>query len=183
MLSMSASSETQLREPRALTSPPTDSNVLVLALGNRLCADDGIASAVLNELKACVAADLVTLIDGGTPGLETVLLLQGHRRAIIIDAAEMGERAGVWKRFTPAEVGWQPKLNGSSIHAAGLAEALSLGDALGLLPPQIVIYGIQPSSTARGDGLSPEVRAAIPGVVEAILADVRGAMRPDDEDR
>jgi hydrogenase maturation protease len=71
---------------------------LVLALGNPLRGDDGVGAAVLNALPALPPG--VTGMDGGTPGLGLVLSLQGYDRAIILDAAEMGEMPGTWRRFT-----------------------------------------------------------------------------------
>ena len=44
---------------------------------------------VIEALAAQPLPGSVTLLDGGTPGLETALLLQGYARAIIVDAAAM----------------------------------------------------------------------------------------------
>lgn len=148
----------------------------MLALGNPLRGDDGVGAAVLAQIAMQLAAEplaeAVELLDGGTAGLETALLLQGCDRAIIIDAAAMGQKAGDWVRFTPQTA----TLNGAdlrgTLHSAGLAEALALGDALGILPPEIVIYGVQPEVVGWEPGLSAPVRAAVPAVCAAVLADL-----------
>ncbi len=116
----------------------------------------------------------VDLVDGGTAGLETVLLLQGYQRAIIVDAAEMGRQPGEWLRFTHREATLEAgdlALRGT-LHSVGLAEALALGEALGSLPAEIVIYGIQPKDIGWEEGLSEPVQAAIPAVCAAIRAEV-----------
>jgi len=136
-----------------------------------LRGDDGIGAAVLEQLETQAVPDTVTLIEGGTPGLETLLLLQGYDRVIIIDAADMDCEPGVWRRFTPDEVRLQSRdlhLRGT-LHYAGLAEALNLGEALDMLPPEIIIYGIQPRAIDWDIGLSPELVAVIPAVCDNIM--------------
>ena len=145
---------------------------LVLALGNPLRGDDGVGAAVLAALAEL--PDLpggVTLLEGGTPGLETVLLLEGYARAIVVDAADMGRQPGAWARFTPADVSLGTGAGGN-LHSAGLAEALALGGALGILPAEIVIYGVQPALVGWEPGLSDDVRAAVPEVCRAIRQEV-----------
>lgn len=151
--------------------PPGEAT-LVLALGNPLRGDDGVGAAVLEQLKQNRRLPpQITLLDGGTAGLETVLLLQDYSRTIIIDAAEIGGAPGDWRRFTPSEVKLQaadPQLSGT-LHYAGLAEALALAEALGVLPAEIVIYGVQPADIGWTPGLSEAVQAAIPAICTDIL--------------
>lgn len=153
-------------DPLAAAAPTT----LILALGNPLRGDDGVAAAVLQQLGALPLPPDIALLDGGTPGLETVLLLEGYDRALIIDAAEMGLSPGEWRIVALDAVQLLPgddALQGT-LHSAGVAEALTLGAALGILPPQIVIVGIQPQSLDWIDQLSPAVQAAIPAVCAAV---------------
>ncbi|MCB8986023.1 MAG: hydrogenase maturation protease [Ardenticatenaceae bacterium] len=154
---------------------------LVLALGNVLRGDDGVGTAVLQSLQAAPAIPAgVELLDGGTPGLETALLLEGYNRVIIIDAAEMGLVPGEWRRFLPGE-GRLPARDAhlrGTMHYAGLAEALALGEALGILPPHIVVYGIQPQALDWQEGLSGRVQTAVPPVAAAILQELH-SLPPD----
>jgi hydrogenase maturation protease len=141
---------------------------LVLALGNPLRGDDGVGAAVLQALPALPSG--VTGLDGGTPGLGLVLSLQGYDRAIILDAADMDETPGTWCRFTPDSLRTRnPDLRGT-LHDAGLAEALLLGEALQTLPSEIIIFGIQPGEIGWSPGLTPAVAAAIPGLCETIMS-------------
>ena len=181
---MFASSESRVREGTRLveTGPEPQNEAVVLALGNPLRGDDGVGAAVLSALESRPGIVATTFVDGGTPGLETVLVLQGYRRAIILDAADMGKEPGTWRRFTPDEVGRPPRTLAQSVHEAGLAEALSLGAALGTLPESIVIYGIQPGTIGWQPGLTRRVEAAIPAVVDAVIDDLCGALRLNDED-
>ncbi|HFD38265.1 MAG TPA: hydrogenase maturation protease, partial [Anaerolineae bacterium] len=55
-----------------------------------------------------------------------------------------------------------------SIHDAGLREALLLAEVLGVLPAEVIIYGVQPAHLDWGEGLSPAVEAALPELVNTI---------------
>lgn len=151
-------------------------HTLILALGNPLRGDDGVGAAVLDALRGADLPPGVDLLDGGTAGLESVLLMQGYQRAVIIDAAEMGREPGAWVRFTPDQVALASGDMGEmgTLHMAGLAEALTLGAALGVLPAEIVIFGVQPQAIGWEPGLSAPVRAAIPALVGAVLAELSG---------
>jgi hypothetical protein len=46
-----------------------------------------------------------------------------------------------------------------------------LGEALGILPSHIVIYGVQPEAIGWSPELSDPVRAAIPAVCHSILVE------------
>ncbi len=144
-------------------------HTIVLALGNPLRGDDGAGAAVVAALRERGVPDGITLVDGGTPGLETALLLQGYRRAIIVDAAEMGREPGAWMRFEREALISGDLAQMGTLHAAGLAEALALAGALDILPGEIAIYGVQPLEIGWQPGLSEPVEAAIPAVAAAIL--------------
>jgi hydrogenase maturation protease len=119
----------------------------------------------------------VDLIDGGTPGLETAMLLDGYRRAIIIDAAELGRRPGEWARLElagPGAVEGSTREEPTSIHHAGLAEALELGATLGILPESVTIYAIQPLECGWSTGLSQPVEAAVSEVSRAVEDEIGG---------
>lgn len=148
--------------------------ILVLALGNPLRGDDGVGSAVLECLgETAVSPPNITLIDGGTPGLETALTLQGYDKVIVIDAANIRANPGVWRRFSLSDVSLvqQANMNGT-LHDAGLAEALALAEALGILPPEIILYAIQPESVDWEIGLSEAVQRAIPTICQQIEAEL-----------
>lgn len=144
---------------------------LILALGNPLRGDDGVGTAVYQQLaETAVFAPNITLLDGGTPGLETALIFQGYERVIVIDAADMGCVPGTWKRFhfSEALLASNANLQGT-LHDAGFAEAVTLAQALGILPPEIILYGIQPESLEWTIGLSRHTQQAIPAICEQIV--------------
>lgn len=147
--------------------------ILILGLGNPLQGDDGIGCRVAQELVgASVSADLpddVEVMDGGTPGIGLVNLLEGRERVIIVDAAEMGRAPGEVVRFSLQDAALQVPAGQLSLHGSGVADALALGRALNLTLPEIVVYGVQPARVGWGTCLSASVAAAVPQVVEAVL--------------
>ena len=150
-------------------------STLILGLGNSLRGDDGAGPAVVAALSQMDLPPQVELLDGGTPGLETVLLLQGYERVIIIDAADMGLEPGEWRRFTPdtAEIkSSENKLTGT-LHAAGLAEALVLAAALDVLPGRLLIFGVQPGQIDWSMDLTEPLKAALPHLIDALIEEIR----------
>lgn len=148
---------------------------LVLGLGNPLRGDDGAGPATIAALRALPLPPHVELIDGGTPGLETVLVWQGYGRVYIVDAAQMGMAPGAWRRFTlqEAQLEQAPDALQGTLHAAGLAEAVALAAALEALPEALVIFGVEPRATAWGMGLSTEVETAVSQVCRALAAELQ----------
>jgi hydrogenase maturation protease len=143
---------------------------LVLGLGAPLRADDGVGVALIETLRAEGGfGEGVELVDGGTAGLEIVLLLEGRSRVVVVDAADMGLEPGAWRRFTPDEIApADGAALGGTLHDAGLLEALALAEALGVLPAEVVIFGVQPGSLSWEQGLTPPVRQALPALCEAV---------------
>jgi len=146
---------------------------VILGLGNSLRGDDGVGPAVIEWLDRQELPVGVEAIDGGTSGLDIVSILMGRERAIIVDAANTGLEPGRWVRFTPEEAQLQANATTLSLHSAGLAEALALGAALNVLPPTIIIYGVQPQSLDWSSQLSAEVQAAVIEVGQAILRELK----------
>ena len=151
---------------------------LVLGLGNPWRGDDGFGTAVIRWLQVRGLPPGVMAVDGGTPGLELVLTLAGdpkgrpYHRALIVDAADLGRAPGEWMRFTPAQAHLRADGARLSVHAAGLAEALALGEALGTLPEEVVIFGVQPAWLDWQPGLSAEAQAAVSIVGQAVLQEL-----------
>lgn len=153
---------------------------LVLGLGNPLQRDDGVGIRVVAELERRTLPPHVEVMDGGTPGVGLINLMEGRARVVIVDAAEMGRQPGEVVRFRAEDV----KLTGSSarfsLHRSGVADALALADALGVSLPEIVVYGVQPAHVEWGESLSAPVSAAIPGLVDAIIQEAQSLKEQSD---
>ena len=58
-------------------------------------------------------------------------------------------------------------------HALGLREAIDLADALGLLPDELRVLGIEGASFDHGEGLSPMIADAVPLAAARLLSAIR----------
>lgn len=163
-------------------SPASVPATLVMGLGNPLRGDDGVGVRATQLLaERCLPAD-VEVVDGGTQGLGLVTLLEGRRRLIVIDAADMGRLPGAFLRFTLEEARLLFEAGGRfSVHAAGLREALLLAQALRMLPDRVVVFGVQPARVEWEAGLSSPVEAALPGLVEAVMQELVAGGPPKQE--
>lgn len=142
--------------------------ILILGLGNPLCGDDGVGCEIVQALAGRALPPDVEVMDGGTPGIGLLNLLEGRRRVILVDAAEMGRAPGSVARFRPDEARLGGSAGGSSLHRSGAGAALALARALDLTLPELVVFGVQPARVGWGLGLSPEVQAVVAHVVEAV---------------
>jgi hydrogenase maturation protease len=166
-------------------------NVLVLGLGNPLRGDDGVGPRLVEVIRKQGPPAGAEVLDVGVAGFDLLTLFgtprafggDGPRRVIIVDAADVGLEAGQYARFTPDQVEFAEAGGPGSgapalptAHQAGLAEALALARALERPLPEIVVYGVQPASLEWGAGLTAEVEAALPLLVESVLREVERKM-------
>lgn len=153
-----------------LDTPPCDT--VIIGLGNPLRGDDGVGVRVAQVLAMKDLPSGVEVVDGGTQGLGIVHLMEGHQRAVLVDAAEIGEAPGQFIRFTLEEAHPTGEDEHLSVHGAGLRDALLLAEALKTLPDKVIIFGVQPANLTWEDSLSSEVEAALPALVEAVMAEI-----------
>ena len=79
-------------------------SVLVLGLGNPLRGDDGVGPRVVEELTRRGLPDGVMTLDVRTGGLDLLHTLEGWKRVVAVDAADVGREPGQFVRFTPDQV-------------------------------------------------------------------------------
>ena len=144
-------------------------SILVLGLGNPLQGDDGVGCRIAEALARQTLPEDVEVMDGGTPGWQLLNLVEGRRRVIIVDAAEMGERPGTIKAFSPEALNGIPSAPRFSLHRADVAQVLELARGLKFLLPEILFLGVQPGRVAWGSGLSAPVLKAVPQALATIL--------------
>lgn len=145
---------------------------LVIGLGNPLRGDDGVGVRVAQTLAAQALPPHVEVVDGGTQGLGLVNLMEGRRRVILVDAADVGRAPGNFVRFTPDEARLPGAETHLSVHAGGLRDALLLAQALKVLPDEVVIFGVQPAHLEWDSALSPQVEATLPDLIAAVLGEI-----------
>jgi hydrogenase maturation protease len=143
-----------------------------MGFGNLLRGDDGVGVRVVEALRERGLPSCVELVDGDTEGLDLVNFVEGRQKVILIDTAAIGERAGSIARFALHDVDLPGEDGHISIHAASLRDGLLLARALGRLPEDVVVFGVQPASLGWSRELSVQVEAALPDLIAAVLEEI-----------
>ena len=146
----------------------------VFAVGNPFYGDDGVAAAVLTEVRARGMPPPDDLWDLHTDALDLVDRFAPDGVNVIVDAADMGLAPGEVACFRAGEVRLRIRSDHLSMHGFGLAEACELALQLGKLPRDVIIVGVQPALIEIGKGLSDPVAAAVPRVVDLLAGIIQG---------
>jgi len=145
---------------------------LVLGIGNILLKDEGVGVRVIEAMRGAALPEGVELADGGTFGIDLVDLIADRPRVIVIDAADAPGEPGTIFRFGAEDLAARGSVS-LSLHDVGLPETLQMARHLGCAPKEVVIFGIKPRQITPGLDLTPEVAAAVPKVIEAVLTELR----------
>jgi hydrogenase maturation protease len=144
------------------------SPTVVVGIGNLLRTDDGLGVHAIKKLQSDsrVPAD-ISLIDGGTFGIELLGYLEGCSRLLLLDAIDVGERPGTMVRMAGVELHGLPC--GASVHQLGVADLLATLPLVSDMPRDVVLLGVQPASTDWGTELSPLAQASLDALIDAAV--------------
>ncbi|XVQ81904.1 hydrogenase maturation protease [Microbispora siamensis] len=131
---------------------------VVIGLGSDLRGDDAAGLEVARLLRGTLPPSVAVVESSGDPAA-LVEAWSGAALAIVVDAVSSGAPPGTVHRpvrsVLPA--GW--RCAGS--HSLGLADAVELGRALGRLPDELVVTGIEGGDFTPGAPMTPPVLAAV----------------------
>ncbi len=148
------------------------SRTLVLGIGNILLRDDGVGVWVAEKLRREFwFPESVTIIEGGTLGLDLLPQLDGVERLLIIDAVRHGRAPGELVRLEGKEV---PAVLGQKIspHQVGVQDLLAGAQLMGLEFSNLVLWGIEPESLEPGTGFSSSVADALPNLITNVIEEL-----------
>lgn len=147
-------------------------SVLVLGIGNLIMMDDGIGVRVVQLLAERFRfPGEVTIVDGGTLGLDLLPKLEGVARLLVVDAVETGKSPGTLVRLSGDDVPFALETKVSP-HQMGLKDLLAVASLLGSLPGELVLLGIQPELIELGTDLSPSVEAQLEPLVGNVVKEL-----------
>lgn len=133
--------------------------------------DEGVGVHAAWALQK-VAPPGVEVIDGGTGGFHLLEHFEGGAQLVLVDATLDGAAAGTVRVLRPRYASDYPRSLGA--HDVGLRDLIESAALLGRLPPVHLVTVSIPEIRSMVMELSPEVLAALPRVVEEVLAIVRG---------
>jgi hydrogenase maturation protease len=146
---------------------------LIVGTGNAFRRDDGAGLVTARRLRRALSDEVRVLVKDG----DMASLLddwQGADTVVVIDATSSGSAPGTIRRFDAHERPLPSVFARSSTHAFGIAETVELARALGRLPARVVVFGIEGRDFTPGNGLSPDVDAAVDEVVKRVTEEAVG---------
>jgi hydrogenase maturation protease len=145
---------------------------VVVGVGNLIRSDDGLGVQALECLQRDprVPPD-VTLLDGGTHGIELLVYTSHSSRLLLLDAVDIGQPPGTMVRLVNEELRGLPC--GASVHQIGVADLLATLPLVSSGQRETVLLGVQPAATGWGTELSPAVQKALGPLVEAAIEQLR----------
>jgi hydrogenase maturation protease len=143
----------------------------VVCVGNAWRGDDAVGLEVARLLQGSLPPSVELLAREGEP---TALIdaWDGAGALWLVDAVSSGAEAGTIHRLDASERELPAELFRASTHHVGLAEAVELARAIGRLPPQVVVYGIEGERFDVGDELTATVVTAAERAAEAVREEV-----------
>ena len=147
--------------------------VVVLGVGNTLLQDEGIGVRAVELLQErYVLPPEVSVVDGGTAGMELLECLEDSDKLVIIDCVRVGQPPATLIRRVDDEV---PQFFRTKIspHQIGVSDVLAALQLRGRFPKHLALIGIQPKSLECGIELTPEIAATMPQVLAMTVEELR----------
>ncbi|MFW5965169.1 MAG: hydrogenase maturation protease [Halodesulfurarchaeum sp.] len=142
----------------------------IVAVGNQIMGDDGVGAAIIEALEAGAVGERldVTLANGGTTAFFALEAMSGCDRAIVVDAIATGAEPGTVQTYRYVDGAFREDIPEMTMHDFSFAEALRAGREAYEIPPDVLIYGVEPKRVEMSMELSEPVAAAVPTVVSLI---------------
>jgi hydrogenase maturation protease len=142
-----------------------------VCIGNRWRSDDAAGLAVAARLQGTLPHGATLVEHEGEP---TALIdaWEGADALWLVDAVASGAEAGTVHRLDASKRELPAELFRASTHHVGVAEAVELARALGRLPRQTILFGIEGSSFDVGGELTAAVALAVDRVADAVREEV-----------
>ncbi len=148
--------------------------VLVVGLGHPDRGDDGVGPVVVRAAARRLGPD-VEVLEHEDP-TDLALLWAGRERAVVVDAVRTPAGAPGRVHVLRTGAGSAPlgaddraRTAAGGTHVFGLAAAVELSRALGTLPAEVTVVGVEAADVGPGAPLSPQVATAVPAAVAAVL--------------
>ena len=150
-----------------LSAHPRD-QVVVIGCGSLLRGDDAVGPILIRHLWNEGVPDHVTLVDGGTAGMDVAFKMRGARKVLIVDASATSTpdhhvAPGTTYRIPGGQLEDLPAIDGLHMHQFRWDHALAFGRWLLAddYPDDITVFLIEIESTVPGAELTSKVDASM----------------------
>ncbi len=144
--------------------------ILIIGFGNTLRGDDGLGPLAAQRIEDLLRDQNVKVLIRHQMGIELAEELSNADMAIFIDAHVGGDPGDLKEE----EVLPEDSAPGSFSHHLRPGVLLACTDALYQRHPKAFAYSIAAASFEHGEGLSPAVEAALPMLIEKVIARIEG---------
>ena len=147
--------------------------IQLIGLGNILLMDEGVGVHAVQALKRSFDfSEDISLLDGGTLGLDLLPYVEGVEKILFIDAVDFKQEPGTLTIMEDDEIPsfLRPAL---SFHQVGLSDLLFASKFRGTSPSKITLIGIQPEKIETGLTLSETLNKNFAGYLRIILEKLR----------
>ena len=144
--------------------------IVLLGVGNILLTDEGFGVHVVNQLREdYVFNPPITILDGGTMGMELLTYMRGMTKLVLVDAIHGGEAPGTVYEFPHEEMNHY-FTEAISVHEVGMQDILRIRALQEDPLEDAVVIGVEPESLELGLTLSETTQAAVEDVKGRVLA-------------
>jgi hydrogenase maturation protease len=153
--------------------PESESDLLVLGVGNVIVRDDGVGVYVARELAGRLPPGACDVEETDVAGIELIDILADYKKALIIDAIKTdGGVPGSVRRMTIDD--FEKTVHLANIHGINLPTAVEIGRRLEVpMPEEIVILAVEVENINEfGETMTDAVAAAVPTAVEMALSEL-----------
>ena len=153
----------------------TGNRWLIIGVGNIDRGDDATGLEVARRLVRLSNSRILIAESNGDAG-ELIEMWNDAKRVILVDAMLSGSPPGTVRRFDLLhETLPHSILRSSSTHDLGIAQAVELSRALGTLPDQLVLFGIEGKHFDLGAGICLALEEAIEKTIAQIHSEFSGS--------
>jgi hydrogenase maturation protease len=145
---------------------------LLIGVGNEYRSDDGVGLIVARKIHEKLIPS-VTVKEESGEGAALMEAWQGFQNVIIVDAVSSGAMPGTIFRIDANKETVPIKFFHYSTHAFSVSEAIELARVMNVLPPKIVVYGIEGNNFAAGTTISLLIQQAAQKIIEQIITDIQ----------
>jgi hydrogenase maturation protease len=172
MSASSAEENNRLREQGRRARSVRRKKCIVVGIGNPLMGDDGFGIEVAKALRKLNLGRRVTVLERQTVDISVLDSAKGASKLVIVDAVKSGRRPGSVMKFN-AGVRRSLVLRVPLSHEQNLYDILDLARKSGMRLPPTVVVGVEPADCTAGNGLSVEVKEALPRVLGEVKDEVK----------
>lgn len=145
--------------------------VTVVGIGNEYRGDDAVGLMVIRKLKGNVQPGARTIELTGDQSY-LLELMRSSDAMIIVDAVQSPAPAGTIFRLEASREPIPKHFLTFSTHSIDASGAIEMARTLGMLPTEVLVYGIVGKGFSYTERITPEVEEAVELIREKIIADI-----------